>query len=113
MKTNFMGIMGAVILATLILASPIIVSAQQGPFFSDVIINRVAQSDTLTEVRASHVNATNFQNTRFVITNANKNAQLAILLTAVSTGKPVRIGYTVGNPQPNTIVLTSIEIINN
>lgn len=113
MKTNFKTFLGGIMVAALMLMVTSTVEAQvAGPFLADATINSVSQDQNILEVRASHPDPNRFQNSRFVIVNDNKNAQLAVLLTAMSTGKTVRISFTTGNPAPNPLIITRVEIIN-
>lgn len=108
MKTKMALLMGSFLLATFLLIVPGNAFAQLS---APVNILSIAQSDTELDIRASHTSPTRFQNVRFIILNTSgaKNAQLAILLTAMSTGKPVNIVFTQGTPN----VITNVQIINN
>jgi hypothetical protein len=114
MKAKFMGIFGGFILAALVLVAPLTASAQSGPFTADVNIVSVTQDETLLEVRASNVLPAGFQNARFVILNTDteQKSQLAIMLTALSTGKQVRITFTTNNPAPNQNIITRVQLTN-
>lgn len=114
MKTKLKGFLSGIIMATLMLVVSYTAEAQviTGPFVTDAIINSVSQDQNLLEVRASNPDPARFQNTRFIIDNANKNAQLAVLLTAISTNKSVRITFTSGNPAPNPHIISRVELIN-
>lgn len=85
-----------------------IVSAQSGPFLADVTIDSVSQTATIIEVVASHVNPIGFQKAKFSIPESNlkQNAQLAVLLTAVATGKTARLTFMVA---PNEILAVQIN----
>lgn len=77
---------------------------------SNVVTNvvRIAQTDTVTVVRLKEVNGAFEKNVN--ITNNFRNQQLAILLSAMSLNKPVRVFFNdqVGQ-NPATLISVAIE----
>lgn len=80
-----------------------------GPYIADVEIVSITQTSTSVEVVASNVLPTHFKNIKFYIsdTNPKQNAQLALLLTAVTSGKTLRMTFMVN---PNEIVSLQMNV---
>lgn len=109
MKTKIMGLMCGAILMALLLVSPQAAFSQS--LFANCTIQEVTQGTSNALVRLTDT-AGSFQNRLFVLQSANKperNAQLATILTAVSTNKNIRIGFENGNPP----VISVVTYINN
>ena len=60
-------------------------------------IDLVNHTATVPSVRLTEINNV-FQNKLFRITNQSNKQQLAIILTALSLGKEIRIAFQDGNP---------------
>ena len=82
-------------------------SFADGPFYSDVKIVSIEQTESKINVIASNPDPTKWQNFKFSIDNSKQNEQLAILLTAMAAGNQVGITFTTG---PNMI--TGVKNIN-
>lgn len=108
MKRNLI-LTAAFMLATLLIATSITAFAQQIGS-APVNIVRIEKDPTNVVFRASHVDPARFQNATFVIpdTSNDQNAQLAILLTAMSLNKQLFLTFEVGSPN----VIRSVRIDN-
>ena len=72
--------------------------------WANVEVNRILQTSAHAQTRLTEVGVSNpFENKLFNISNDKQDAMLAILLTADSMGKNVRIAFYDGNPA--TIIL--------
>ena len=70
-----------------------------GLLWTNVTINRIIQTETNVQVRPTEVGVADpFSNKLFNISNEKQNAMLAILLTAMSLDKNVRIAFYDGTP---------------
>lgn len=101
MKTMAMGLFGGLLLAALLVITPQNAMAQQ--IAANVKIERIVQTSTYFEFRANEVDRVAppalFTNKLFRVADGPKqNNYLAIALTAVSTGKTVRVFFIDGNP---------------
>ena len=103
MKIKAMLLTGFFLLGLVLIAPQSAVS--QDTLWADTTIDRINQTQSIIQVRLSDIGG-QFSKKLFNIDHNRQEAQLAILLTALSLDKSVRIAFHDGNPA--TIILVGV-----
>lgn len=108
MKTKITGLVCASILMALFFVAP--QKAYSQSISAVCTVQEVVQGANNAQVRLTDISGT-FDNRLFNLQSSNlsaRNAQLATILTAISTGKNIRVTFQNGNP-PTIIVVAYIN----
>lgn len=103
MKRKLRMILLAMVLGLVFVGPQCAISAEL--LWANVIVNRAIQTNTIVQAVLTEANGV-FSNKLFNIRNDKQDAMLAVLLTAISLNKQVRIAFYDGSPATLTLVGT-------